>query len=84
MFDRPQMLWLLLALPLIVAPGLLAIRAGKRLKGALATAIRLACFVALVFALAGLETPLRSGRARWRWWSRSINRALSRRTNAPG
>jgi Mg-chelatase subunit ChlD len=61
MFDRPQMLWLLLALPLIVAPGVLAIRAGNQLKGALATAIRLAGFVALVLALAGLETPLRSG-----------------------
>ena len=61
MFERPLMLWLLVAAPLVAAPGLLAIGGGKWLGGALATAIRLGCFLALVAALAGLEVPVRTG-----------------------
>ncbi|HXZ88185.1 MAG TPA: vWA domain-containing protein, partial [Candidatus Binataceae bacterium] len=61
MFERPLMLWILIAAPLAAAPGFLAIRAGQRLRGALAIAIRLGCFLALVLALAGLELPVRTG-----------------------
>jgi Mg-chelatase subunit ChlD len=64
MFERPLLLWLLIATPLVVAPGLLAMRAGRLLRGALAATIRLGCFVALVLALAGLQTPLRTGAQR--------------------
>src|SRR5437879_3888974 len=48
MFDRPLLLWLLLSLPLVVAPGVLAVGAGKRLAGAASTAIRFVTFVAIV------------------------------------
>lgn len=60
MFERPLLLWLLLAAPLVAAPGVLAMRAGNRLGGALVAAIRLGCFLALILALAGLQTPLRA------------------------
>ena len=64
MFDRPVMLWLLLALPLVAAPGVLAIRGGKWLKGGIAIAIRCGCFLGMVLALAGLEVPQRTGASR--------------------
>lgn len=64
MFDRPLLLWLLLALPLVVAPGLFAIRAGDRLAGLASTAIRFVTLVALVMVLAGLRVPVRSAARR--------------------
>ncbi len=57
MFERPALLWLLAAAPLIALPGLLAIRGGHRLAGAGAAALRLLCFAALVLGLAGMELP---------------------------
>jgi hypothetical protein len=33
MFERPELLYLLLAMPLAVAPGLMAVRAGRRAAG---------------------------------------------------
>lgn len=53
MFERPLLLWLLIAAPLLVAPGLIAARNGKIAAGVGASALRLASFVALVFVLAG-------------------------------
>src|SRR5579863_8769908 len=60
MFDRPLMLLLLLALPLVVAPALFAIRAGERMAGAISAALRFTVFVALVMMLAGLSIPVQS------------------------
>jgi Mg-chelatase subunit ChlD len=64
MFERPILLWLLLAAPLIAAPGLLAFRTGKRLGPALAALMRLGCLAALVLMLAGLRIPFRAGARR--------------------
>ena len=60
MFERPELLWLLLAVPLAVAPGLMAARAGRRWAGAGAAALRGSLFVILVALLAGLRLPLRT------------------------
>ena len=60
MFERPEVLWLLLAAPLVVVPGLLAVRAGRRAAGAGAAALRAGLFVILVALLAGLRLPLRT------------------------
>src|SRR5579864_6002603 len=60
MFERPELLWLLLAAPLMVAPGLMAVRAGRRAAGAGAAALRASLFVILVALLAGLRLPLRT------------------------
>ncbi|HKV56383.1 MAG TPA: VWA domain-containing protein [Candidatus Binataceae bacterium] len=61
MFDRPILLWLLLAAPLVVAPGLLAARGGgKPIGGLISGSLRLATFVALVLMLAGLRVPFRA------------------------
>ena len=57
MFDRPHLLWLLVLLPLAVAPGILAMRRGLRLAGAAAATLRALCVVALVAMLAGLRIP---------------------------
>jgi len=57
MFDRPHLLWLLVLVPLAVAPGILAMRAGMRLAGAAAATLRGLCVVALVALLAGLRIP---------------------------
>ncbi len=59
MFERPIMLWLLLAAPLVMAPGWLAIRNVRKLPGAISIALRGCCFTAIVLALAGLKLPLR-------------------------
>ncbi len=53
MFDRPLLLWLLVAAPLMAAPGLIAARNGKIAAGLGASALRVLSFVALVFALVG-------------------------------
>ncbi|HVC44684.1 MAG TPA: VWA domain-containing protein [Candidatus Binataceae bacterium] len=60
MFERPVVLWLLLAAPLVAAPGLIALRGGRRLGGALSTIIRIAVFAALVLMLAGLRVPIKA------------------------
>ncbi len=60
MFERPELLWLLVAGPLVVAPGLMAARAGRRAAGAGAAALRLSLFVILVALLAGLRLPLKT------------------------
>jgi len=57
MFDRPHLLWLLILVPIAVAPGILAMRGGMRLAGAAAAALRALCVVALVAILAGLRIP---------------------------
>ena len=61
MFERPILLWLLLAAPLVAAPGMLAFRTGKRLSPALAVTMRLGCLAALVLMLAGMRIPFRAG-----------------------
>src|ERR1700732_1846566 len=55
MFERPELLYLLLAMPLAVAPGLMAVRAGRRTAGAGAAALRASLFVILVALLAGVS-----------------------------
>jgi Ca-activated chloride channel family protein len=60
MFERPELLWLLLAMPLVMAPGLMAVRAGRRAAGAGAAALRTSLFVILVALLAGLRLPLKT------------------------
>ncbi len=60
MFERPELLWLLLGAPLMVAPGLMAVRAGRRAAGAGAAALRLCLFMILVALLAGLRLPLKT------------------------
>jgi Ca-activated chloride channel homolog len=60
MFERPMLLWLLLAAPLVVAPGAMAMVRGKRLFGGLSVALRLVAFLVLVFMLAGLRLPART------------------------
>ena len=57
MFDRPHLLWLLVLVPVAVAPGILAMRGGMRLAGAAAATLRALCVVALVATLAGLRIP---------------------------
>src|SRR5271167_866501 len=57
MFDRPHLLWLLVLVPLAAAPGILAMRGGTRLAGAVAATLRALCVVALVAMLAGLRVP---------------------------
>jgi Mg-chelatase subunit ChlD/uncharacterized membrane protein len=59
MFERPELLWLLLAAPLAAIPGVMAMRAGRWAAGGAAAALRLGLIVALVAMLAGLRLPLR-------------------------
>jgi Ca-activated chloride channel homolog len=60
MFERPDLLWLLLAAPLIAAPGMMAVRAGRRAAGAAAAALRLGLFATLVVLLAGFKLPIKT------------------------
>jgi Ca-activated chloride channel homolog len=55
MFDRPTLLWLLALAPLVAMPGMLAIRGGRWLAGALSILLRVGCFAVLVAMLAGLR-----------------------------
>lgn len=59
MFERPIVLWLLLALPLVIAPGWFAVRQKRQLPGVISMGLRGGCFVAIVLALAGLKLPTR-------------------------
>ncbi|HTW89565.1 MAG TPA: vWA domain-containing protein, partial [Candidatus Binataceae bacterium] len=61
MYERSQLLWLLLLTPLIAAPGLIAFSRGRRLAGALEALLRALAFGAAVLLLAGLEFPVRVG-----------------------
>jgi len=60
MFERPILLWLLLATPLIAMPALIAVRRGKVGTGVAAAALRVLAFVALVFALSGFGIPAKT------------------------
>src|SRR5271155_2979787 len=60
MFERPEVLWLLLAAPVVVAPGLMAMSTGRYAAGAAAAALRAGLFVILVALLAGLRLPFRT------------------------
>src|SRR5215472_7513638 len=65
MFERPIILWLLLASPLIVVPGVLAVaRGSKAFAAAISTASRLVAFAALVLMLGGLRIPVRAAARR--------------------
>ena len=57
MFDRPQLLWLLMLVPLAAAPGVMAMRQGTRLWGAASAVLRTLCLAAIVAMLAGLRIP---------------------------
>lgn len=52
------MLWLLAAVPVVIAPPILAMRAGRIAAGALSAVLRLGVFAALVLMLAGLQVPV--------------------------
>ena len=60
MFERPLLLWLLAALPLVALPGVLAMRAGRPLAGALSALLRSALFAVLIMMLAGAQLPFRA------------------------
>ncbi len=61
MFERPIVLWLLLASPLVVLPSVLAVaRHTKALAGAISASLRLVTFIVLVLMLAGLRIPVRA------------------------
>ena len=55
MFERPLLLWLLIAAPLVAAPGLIAMRRDQWFGAAASNALRLVCFVALVMMLLSLR-----------------------------
>lgn len=61
MFERPELLWLLMLTPLIAAPGLIAIGRGRRFGGALEALVRALAFGAAVLLIAGMEFPVRVG-----------------------
>jgi len=58
MFERPLLLWLMIAGPLIVWPAVLTSRAGRPIAGLCSGFARLLCFAAVVFTLAGLKLPV--------------------------
>ncbi|MGH7907815.1 MAG: VWA domain-containing protein, partial [Candidatus Binataceae bacterium] len=57
MFERPDLLWLLLATPLFALPGVYAIGRGRRAGGVLEATTRSLAYAALVILIAGLEFP---------------------------
>lgn len=59
MFERPELLWLMILAPVVAIPGLFAIRRGKRFAGAAALGLRVACFAVLVLMLAGFRIATR-------------------------
>src|SRR5260370_41597365 len=59
MFERPLLLWLLIAAPLVAAPGLIAMRGDRWVGAASSTALRLVTFVALVMMPAGFRLPIK-------------------------
>jgi len=61
MFERPELLWLMIFAPVVAMPGLIAMRRGKRLAGGAAAALRVACLLVIVLLLAGLRLATRTG-----------------------
>jgi len=61
MFDRPELLWLMLLAPLVAIPGVAAMRRGKRLAGSTSAVLRVACLIVFVLLLAGLKVATRTG-----------------------
>lgn len=64
MFERPLILWLLAATPLIAVPGVLAMRAGRPFAGALSAALRMGAFACLILILAGARLPFKAATRR--------------------
>jgi Ca-activated chloride channel homolog len=64
MFERPLLLWLLAVAPFVGIPGVLAMRAGRRLAGALSAVLRMGVFAALILMLAGARVPFKSSAQR--------------------
>jgi Mg-chelatase subunit ChlD/uncharacterized membrane protein len=65
MFERPLLLWLLLAIPLVALPAILAlVRGGRWFTTLLAAVLRLVTFALLVLMLAGLRIPMRAAARR--------------------
>jgi Ca-activated chloride channel family protein len=64
MFERPLILWLLAAAPLLAIPGIVAMRAGRPIAGALSAALRMSLFAALILMIAGARLPLNSAARR--------------------
>jgi Ca-activated chloride channel family protein len=60
MFERPLLLWLLAAAPFVAIPGVLAIRAGRPLVGAISAVLRMGVFAALILMLAGARVPFKA------------------------
>jgi len=63
-FERPLLLWLLIAAPAFAAPGLLSIRRGRWMVGALETVMRTLAYATLVLILAGVQLPVTVGARR--------------------
>src|SRR5260370_39227895 len=59
MFERPLLLWLLSAAPLVAGAGFIAMRGGRWFGAAASTALRLVTFVALVMMLGGFRLPIK-------------------------
>jgi Ca-activated chloride channel homolog len=64
MFERPLILWLLAAAPLMAIPGVMAMRAGRPLAGALSAVLRMGLYAALILLIAGARLPLDSAARR--------------------
>ena len=64
MFERPLVLWLLAAIPLMAIPGVMAMRAGRSLAGALSAALRMGLYAVLILLLAGARVPINSAARR--------------------
>jgi Ca-activated chloride channel homolog len=65
MFERPLALWLLIASPLVAAPGLLAMLRGTKAFATIVSAgLRLVTFTLLLLMLAGLRIPVRASARR--------------------
>src|SRR5579863_4340600 len=64
MFERPLMLWLLAAAPLIVWAGWRAMDTDYRLAAAVSALMRLLAFAAAVLVLAGAKIPMRGSAQR--------------------
>src|SRR5438876_3183724 len=64
MFERPILLWVMLASPLVIWPAVLTSRAGRSIAGLCSGLARLLCFAAVVFTLAGLKLPVHGNAAR--------------------
>jgi Mg-chelatase subunit ChlD/uncharacterized membrane protein len=64
MFERPGLLWLMIAVPLVAAPGIVAFTRSRRLAGALEAVVRALAGTMIVLLLAGLALPVHVGARR--------------------